>query len=345
MVEESDAPEPPALVGSPPQALSGRIAATTAAIAMSLDFLGMGGTFRLAASGRRRRWGLAEVRPWRNGCASVLRPRTPGETTIRSTSAPSRSRQHRQHGDEQGAGEHPVVLVDAQPVDEQPAEAAEPDVRRDGGGRAHLQRRAAQAADDQRQRHRHLGPEQHLHRAHAHPDARRPRPTGRPSGCRRTSRRGSVARPAARARSAPGRVPMPISVTIRISRPKVGSARPALPMLMARNAPRLVCPISSPIGSAMTALIATASRVYDDVLEQPVRDRRGLRPGPVGPVEEVAEVVEHRDDGHQRAPARVQGVIARCSSTRPRSHDERQQHREQDADRRSARRSRAGSRG
>ena len=75
MVEESDEPEPPALVGSPPHALSGRIAATTAAIAMSLVFLGMGGTFRLAASGRCRRWGLAEVRPWRNGCAPVLRGR------------------------------------------------------------------------------------------------------------------------------------------------------------------------------------------------------------------------------------------------------------------------------
>jgi hypothetical protein len=49
---EEASPVPPPLVGSPPHALSGRIAASATAAAASLDF-SMGGTFRRAVSGRR----------------------------------------------------------------------------------------------------------------------------------------------------------------------------------------------------------------------------------------------------------------------------------------------------
>src|SRR3954469_24108553 len=49
---EEELPVPPPLVGSLPHALSGRIAATTAAAAVSLVNLCMDGTFRRAVSGR-----------------------------------------------------------------------------------------------------------------------------------------------------------------------------------------------------------------------------------------------------------------------------------------------------
>ena len=52
MAGEDSSPVPPPADGSPPHALSGRIAATTTAAAASLDLLNMGGTFRLAVSGR-----------------------------------------------------------------------------------------------------------------------------------------------------------------------------------------------------------------------------------------------------------------------------------------------------
>jgi hypothetical protein len=55
---------------------------------------------------------------------------------------------------------------------------------------------------------------------------------------------------------------MPTSVTISVSSPNVGSERPALPSWIARNAPRLVCPISRPMGSAISALMATVTSVY-----------------------------------------------------------------------------------
>ncbi len=60
-----------------------------------------------------------------------------------------------------------------------------------------------------------------------------------------------------------GRKPIrPISSTISISSPRVGSARAALPTLIARKAPRRVCPISSPTGSAIAVAMPSASAVY-----------------------------------------------------------------------------------
>src|SRR4051812_46861568 len=63
IVEVSADPEPPPAVGSPPQALSGSIAATTVASAASLVFVNIAWNLSLAASWRRRRWGLAGSEP------------------------------------------------------------------------------------------------------------------------------------------------------------------------------------------------------------------------------------------------------------------------------------------
>src|SRR4029078_5066272 len=60
-----------------------------------------------------------------------------------------------------------------------------------------------------------------------------------------------------------------------------------------------------------------------DVLGEPLGDRGVTAQVPVGAVEEVAEVVQHRrraDEAHARPPTRVQGVSRRCSSTSPTSH-------------------------
>src|SRR3954451_7243307 len=82
IVEEPPELEPPDAVGSPPQALNGNIAATTVASATSLVFVSIV-NLSLAASWRRRRWGLAEYVNWRCfGCGAravrVRRGRPPG---------------------------------------------------------------------------------------------------------------------------------------------------------------------------------------------------------------------------------------------------------------------------
>ena len=163
------------------------------------------------------------------------------------------------------AGEDLVVLVAVQAVDQQPAETAEADVRRDRGRRAHLQQRAAQAADDQRQRHRHLGLEQHLQSV-ACPCRRRRR--RRPRSTERIpayvwARIGGP--PAPPGRPAPASVDAE-EVTSRGAGRRWAASGPALPMSIAMNAPRLVCPMSRPTGSAMSGADQQRGQRVADVL-------------------------------------------------------------------------------
>src|SRR4051794_34827971 len=166
MVEEP--PEPLPLVGSPPHALSGRTAATTAAIATSLDFLGMGGTFLIGPLAGAGGLGCAGATP-RGGAGAAARTHAGRDDRPLARGAEQVQRD-REQCDEDGTGEDLVVLVDAESVHEQSAETSEADVRRDRGGRADLEQCAAQATGDQGHRHRHLGLEKHLSRTHAHPD-------------------------------------------------------------------------------------------------------------------------------------------------------------------------------
>ena len=89
--------EPPdalsVLVGSPPHALRGRTAATTAATAASLVLLGMESDLSVAPpAGAGGQGELCRgLRTVGRNRARVRRPRTPGETTARSAAALSRS--------------------------------------------------------------------------------------------------------------------------------------------------------------------------------------------------------------------------------------------------------------
>src|SRR5690348_8085396 len=75
---------------------------------------------------------------------------------------------HGEDDDEERAAGDGAILAAVQAVDDEAAEAAEPDVRGDGGGGHDEDRRGAQADEDQRHRDRHLHPD-HLLPA-GHPD-------------------------------------------------------------------------------------------------------------------------------------------------------------------------------
>src|SRR4051794_14746354 len=131
MVEEP--PEPPPLVGSPPHALSGRTAATTAATATSLDFLGMGGTFLIGPLAGAGGLGCAGATSRGGAAAARTHAGRDDGPLARGAEQVQRDREQR---DEDGAGEDLVVLVHAEPVHEQSTETSEADVGRDRGGRA-----------------------------------------------------------------------------------------------------------------------------------------------------------------------------------------------------------------
>ena len=59
--------------------------------------------------------------------------------------------------------------------------------------------------------------------------------------------------------SVTGSSPMPMASTSNVSRPSSGSARSPLASPTITNPPRPVCPTSTPMGSAMTSAISTAS--------------------------------------------------------------------------------------
>ncbi len=58
-----------------------------------------------------------------------------------------------------------------------------------------------------------------------------------------------------------GSTPIPTNITSSVSRPSSGSARSPLAVPTTKNPPRRVCPITAPIGTAITAAMTRACTV------------------------------------------------------------------------------------
>ena len=247
----------------PPQAARTRAALASAAAPRAMRDVRIGevlpgsGQAAGAASGS---WVRGDERASRAGAAGAAR--RPGETSRLLQAGEQQVRDDREQRDEHRAGDHLREVADRQAVDDEPAEAAERDVRRDGRGRDRPAapscgcRRGSAAA-------RWAARRRTAPRARACPcRARRRRSRRRRCAPRRRCRRGSAGRRGSPARSIGPSRPSPMAADDQHEQARAWAARAARSPGRRRGTRRGRCGRSRrPTGTAITSAISRVSAV------------------------------------------------------------------------------------